>query len=142
MEIQDYSNYLIYEDGTLYNKKTKNYIKSHKNKNGYLYNCLTKNSKSKFKLNHRLVALAYISNPNEYNDIDHIDSDRTNNNVNNLRWCNRSMNNEYKKSKNYFKQLGGFTVAITRSGVKHRKWFKKEQDAIEWRDKILELYSK
>lgn len=42
---------------------------------------------------HRLVALTFIPNPNNYPCIDHIDCDSTNNNVQNLRWCSPSLNN-------------------------------------------------
>ena len=75
--------------------------------NGYAIIDLWKNNKAKRMYVHRLVALAFIPNPNNYPQIDHIDTDRLNNNVNNLRWCNQSMNNlnplTNEKRKNLFK---------------------------------------
>lgn len=44
---------------------------------------------------HRLVAFCYISNPNNYSEINHIDGDKTNNSVSNLEWCTRSENNQH-----------------------------------------------
>ena len=41
---------------------------------------------------HRIVATAFIPNPNNYPDIDHIDGNPLNNNVHNLKWCNKVMN--------------------------------------------------
>ena len=41
---------------------------------------------------HRLVAKYFIPNPNNYNMVDHIDQDKTNNKVNNLRWTTPSEN--------------------------------------------------
>lgn len=41
---------------------------------------------------HRLVAEAYLSNPNNYDTVDHIDGDRTNNCVNNLQWMDAKDN--------------------------------------------------
>lgn len=42
---------------------------------------------------HRLVALAFIANPENKKTVEHIDSDRKNNNVNNLKWATHFENN-------------------------------------------------
>ena len=46
----------------------------------------------KVKLVHRLVAEAFIDNPNDYPHVDHINTIRTDNSVSNLRWATPSMN--------------------------------------------------
>ena len=77
-------------------------------KNGYVYVYLTKNNKGKNIRLHRLVAQAFIPNPNNYLYINHKDCDRTNNNVNNLEWCTASYNVKYSfkygKAKSNFKK--------------------------------------
>lgn len=61
-------------------------------KNGYLQARTWKNNHEKKEYVHRLVAIAFIPNPNGYPQIDHIDTNRKNNNVRNLRWVTCSMN--------------------------------------------------
>lgn len=61
-------------------------------RNGYLVVTLSQNYHSGAHYIHRLVALAFIPNPNNLPEIDHIDTNRKNNNVINLRWCSRKEN--------------------------------------------------
>lgn len=44
---------------------------------------------------HRLVALLFIPNPNNYNIVNHRDGDKSNNKFNNLEWCSRSQNTKH-----------------------------------------------
>ena len=72
-------------------------------KNGYVYVSISKNSKSYNIRVHKLVANAFIPNPNNYNQINHIDGNKQNNRVNNLEWCDGSYNikDMYKRQGKY-----------------------------------------
>ena len=59
---------------------------------GYLMATLSKNNKGKNYLVHRLVAEAFIANPNDLPFIDHINTIRDDNRVENLRWCSYKEN--------------------------------------------------
>ena len=63
-----------------------------KSKDNYRRITLCKHSQTKTYLIHRLVADAFIPNPNNLPCINHIDGNKTNNNVNNLEWCTKSEN--------------------------------------------------
>ena len=58
-----------------------------KNSEGYNHVHLSKNCKGKILSVHRLVAKSFIKNPEEKPYVDHIDNVKSNNKVNNLRWC-------------------------------------------------------
>jgi len=68
------------------------------NGKGYLFVYLWKFNNSKRVYIHRLVAQAFISNPDNLEEINHIDGNTKNNNVNNLEWCNRLYNERAKQS--------------------------------------------
>ena len=85
MEIQGYSNYLIYEDGRVQNKKTKRFLKAAPDKDGYFICGLCKDNKPKTKKIHRLVALHYLPNPENKPEVDHRNRDKQDNRVENLR---------------------------------------------------------
>lgn len=65
------------------------------NNRGRLWVDLRKNGSSKCFLIHRLVAAAFIPNPNNYPQINHIDEDTKNNMVENLEWCTALYNVRY-----------------------------------------------
>ncbi len=72
-------------------KKGKIMVVSENNKE-YKQISLSKNNKLKtFKI-HRLIALAFIPNPNNYPYVNHIDGNKKNNNIINLEWCTAQMN--------------------------------------------------
>ena len=78
--------------GRVRNNKTSNIIKADEEEKGYQRLSIIVNGKKKHFAIHRLVALAFIPNPNNYPQVDHIDGDKTNNKVSNLRWCSNEQN--------------------------------------------------
>lgn len=62
---------------------------------GYVQVALYKNHKPTYKLVHRLVADAFIPNPNNLPQINHKDECKTNNSVENLEWCSNAYNSSY-----------------------------------------------
>lgn len=64
-------------------------------KRNYLQVQLQNHRKVKSCKVHRLVAEAFIPNPNNYSEINHIDENPSNNCVDNLEWCDRKYNNHY-----------------------------------------------
>lgn len=67
-------------------------LRQKKNNRGYKIIILTKYHKQKTFTIHRLVAMAFIPNPQQLPEINHIDCDKTNNRVENLEWCDRNQN--------------------------------------------------
>lgn len=70
-------------------------LKLLKNTKGYLFVILYKEGKKKNYLSHRLVAEAFIPNPNNLPMINHKDENPLNNCVANLEWCDSKYNNNY-----------------------------------------------
>lgn len=70
-------------------------MKLEKTKWGYLRVHLNKNGKGKKLLVHRLVAKAFIPNPNNYKMVNHKNQNPKDNCVKNLEWCNVQYNNTY-----------------------------------------------
>jgi hypothetical protein len=67
----------------------------HKDTKGYYQVCLRNDKGKKMFVIHRLVAMAFIPNQNNYKQINHKDENKTNNNVDNLEWCDNKYNANY-----------------------------------------------
>jgi hypothetical protein len=86
--------------------------------------CLCKNGIPKKYTVHRLVATAFLENPENLPQVDHIDRNPQNNRLENLRWCSRSQNccNRITKNKNGFsgvyKEKQKYASYITINGKK------------------------
>lgn len=93
--VQGYPDYLIGEDGRIWSKKTHKYLKPAYTKTGYASVELFNSSGSKRLLIHRLVARAFIPNPLNLPQVNHIDEDPRNNSVDNLEWCTAKYNMNY-----------------------------------------------
>jgi len=74
-------------------------------KNGYFAVNLFDNQKMKHCYIHRLVAEAFIENPDNKKEVNHIDCDKQNNRVSNLEWCNRTHNLQHSYD-NGLKRMG------------------------------------
>lgn len=64
-------------------------------RNGYKMIVLSKDGKFKYQTIHRLVATAFIPNPENKPTVNHKDGDKSNNHVDNLEWCTSSENNSH-----------------------------------------------
>lgn len=86
-------NYEISNTGLVRNTSTKEVLKPKKHSAGYLcINLYKSGEKPKTRLIHRLVAAAFLPNPEDLPQINHLDGDKHNNYLENLEWCSRSSN--------------------------------------------------
>ena len=81
---------------------------------GYEMVALYKEGKARNTKVHRLVAQAFIPNPNNYPQVNHKDEDKTNNNVDNLEWCTNEYNHNYgTRNERVAKSLSKKVICIT-----------------------------
>jgi hypothetical protein len=88
-----FSKYRVCKHGTVQNCKTQRVLNGTIDKDGYKRFFLrTGDGKPRLMSGHRLVTLAFLSNPNNKEQVDHLDRNKTNNCVYNLRWTTHSEN--------------------------------------------------
>ena len=110
---------------------------------GYIAVMLSKNRKSKLALVHRLVAMAFVDNPNNYSIVNHKDENQQNNHVDNLEWCNHSHNRIYSMDKHpeRRKELAENLVKYsprTKKGIPH-KYYKKVA-ILDENNEVISIY--
>lgn len=117
--IDGYPNYFISEDGKVWNSKKKIFLKPMLNR-GYCQIILCRHSKHKTFKMHRLVALAFIPNPQNKREVNHKDGNKENNCVSNLEWSTRSENNLHRYSSGLFSPTDKMLKQIRLNGMKNK----------------------
>ena len=115
--IDDFPDYLVTSQGRVFSLKYDKMkeLKQTKNKDGYLKVILSKNGKQYSKTVHRLVAQAFIPNHDNKPCVNHIDENKSNNNVKNLEWCTYKENNNHGTRNERVSQKN----SISHKGKKH-----------------------
>lgn len=90
-----YEDYLIYPDGKVFSTKSNKFLKPNITPQGYKSVELFNNNGSKRLLIHRLVAQAFIPNPENFPQVNHKDENPSNNSMDNLEWCTAKYNMNY-----------------------------------------------
>ena len=111
--INGYEDYSVSNFGKVVSRKFNNdrILKQKIDKDGYRRVHLSKNGHDKYFFVHRLVAQAFIPNPDNLPQINHIDECKFNNCIDNLEWCDAKYNNNYGNRTS----LASRKAAITRS---------------------------
>ena len=104
-------------------------LKPHKGNNGYYMIMLYFKNKHKYMPVHRLVATAFIPNPNNYRCVNHKDENKLNNSVDNLEWCTHKYNCNYGTRNGKIKDKLGKPVYQTNKEGKIIKYYKSISEA-------------
>lgn len=87
--------YAITSCGKVWSYKRQKFLKQGKKADGYYRVCLCKNGEKKYYYIHRLVAEAYLPNPDNKPQVNHKDENKEHNWVSNLEWMTAKENNNY-----------------------------------------------
>ncbi|KKN85533.1 hypothetical protein LCGC14_0278560 [marine sediment metagenome] len=90
--IEGFADYEVTSDGRIYSLRKKLYLQPFTPNQGYCRVGLHKDGKRHHKYIARLVAKAFISNPENKREVNHIDGIKANNDKSNLEWSTRSEN--------------------------------------------------
>ena len=87
-----YKNYELFDNGTIYSHKTNRFLKPNIDKLGYVGYMIRIDNKTTRLYGHRLVAINFIDNSFNKNEVNHKDNNRSNNDISNLEWVDRRQN--------------------------------------------------
>lgn len=91
--MKEYDGFLVDDDLNIYSKKTGRRLTPYIGTDGYMHvQYITEKNKAHHNRVHVIYAHCFIPNPNNCKYVNHIDSNKLNNNLNNLEWCTNSYN--------------------------------------------------
>lgn len=123
-DVEGFEDYQISSMGSVYSKKVGRLLAQQPDKKGYLRVKFSKHNKGyTFKV-HRLVAQAFISNPDNLPQINHKDEIITNNSVDNLEWCTPKYNANYgtRNQRCVCKQQFRPVIQLSKDGMFIKRW--------------------
>lgn len=98
-------NYSVNEEGVIRNNKTGRIMKTHYHKDGYKKLRIPVDGVMRHKFVHRLVAQAFLPNPDNKPIVNHIDGIRDNNHLSNLEWVTSQENYDHMGHRMYFDKI-------------------------------------
>lgn len=101
-----FERYLISECGKLFIKESGKEVIGTVTEKGYKITTITCSSGRKVISFHRLVAMAWVDNPNNLKEVDHLDGNKLNNHASNLEWVTRGENIKRAYSLNFRTAVG------------------------------------
>lgn len=113
--IPNYPNYSITQDGKVWSHIYDKWLKLNLGKVGYYTVALWHNMEFKKLYIHRLVAITYLQNDNNFKYVNHIDGNKLNNHITNLEWCSAGDNNKHahKMGLNYISESNRIAASRT-----------------------------
>lgn len=101
--IKGFENYLISKDGTIYSLFYKKQVKVSYDRAGYVRTRLCSKNGRKSVFIHRLLAINFIPNPENKPFVNHIDGNKSNNELSNLEWCTQKENARHAWNNGFYK---------------------------------------
>ena len=83
--------------GKIWSYKSKKFLTSSGEKDNYQIVCISDNNKTVTPYVHRLVAMAWLPNPDGYAEVNHINHKKDDNRVSNLEWCTKNYNLSHRR---------------------------------------------
>lgn len=141
-KIEGFESYEVSSEGRVRSLK-RGVVRPAPNRDGYLTCSLWKDGKGHSKMIHRLIALAFIPQIEAKPFVDHINRNKLDNNISNLRWSDRSEQNINRimpssntKEKFIYKiSVNAYRVRILRNGID--KSFNTLEEAVGFRDSLV-----